>query len=226
MRIFHFFIVPSIFLVLSSCTIGLPVDNTTPTPSDEVSIQEDFVASPTHAYIQKELELADKDIVSLSGVMDIEFKYLDSLAKQYNSATFSEIIRRYPQTIVYFYPKDGTPNCTIQALDFSMMLEDFQSRGYNIIGISKDDLESHKVFAERNELKIELLQDPDGVLLRAFGAEGPLQTYGNGDELSDIIRSTYVVTADGEARFAIQDVEAKGHARAIWQLVTGEEYVK
>lgn len=107
-----------------------------------------------------------------------------------------------------------------------MMLADFRAKGYNIIGVSKDNLDSHKAFAERNELKIELLEDGNGELLKAFGAEGPLQEYGNGDALSDIIRSTYVIDSAGNGLYAIQDVQAKWHARAIYELVTGNEYKK
>lgn len=104
------------------------------------------------------------------------------------------------------------------------MLQDFRAQGYNVIGVSKDDLESHKAFADRNELKIALVQDAESDLLKAFGAQGELQTYGNGDDLSDIIRSTYIVDSNGHAEYAFQDVEAKGHARAIYELVTGEVY--
>jgi thioredoxin-dependent peroxiredoxin len=165
-------------------------------------------------------------MVSLSGLMDMTFTYLDSENKSYSSGTLRDIIGRYPHTIVYFYPKDGTPNCTIQALDFSMMLADFRAKGYNVIWVSKDGLESHRAFAERNELRIQLLEDGSGELLQAFGAEGQLQTYGNGDALSDIIRSTYVIDATWTWEYAIQDVQAKWHARAIYELVTGEEYMK
>ena len=72
---------------------------------------------------------------------------------------------------MYFYPKDGTPNCTIQALDFSLMLADFRAKGYEGIGVSKDNMDAHKSFADRNELKIKLLEDGSGELLRAFGSE-------------------------------------------------------
>lgn len=59
--------------------------------------------------------------------MNESFRYLDSENKTYASGSFAELIAKYPKTIVYFYPKDGTPNCTIQALDFSMMLADFRA---------------------------------------------------------------------------------------------------
>lgn len=205
----------SVLLVLSACSS----DSTTQTGA---TVSED---TPTYATTTDvELTQEDPSIVNLAGVMDTTYTYLDSLNKEYASGSLRDILALYPNTVVYFYPKDGTPNCTIQALDFSAMLADFQAKGYNIIGVSKDSLESHKAFADRNELKIALLQDPTGDLVRAFGAEGELQEYGNGDDLTDIIRSTYVVNSDGVAQYAIQDVEAKGHARAIYKLVTGEVY--
>jgi len=218
----YIFIIASLF-ALASCAL------TQEKPTSEISpsqVEEEFVPSPTQATGTGELALWDPTMVALSGSMDTTFTYLDSENKSYSSGTLRDIIGRYPYTVVYFYPKDGTPNCTIQALDFSMMLADFRAKGYNVIGVSKDNLESHKAFAERNELKIELLEDGSGELLRAFGAEGPLQTYGNGDALSDIIRSTYVIDSNGIGQYAIQDVQAKGHARAIYELVTGEKYSK
>jgi thioredoxin-dependent peroxiredoxin len=120
---------------------------------------------------------------------------------------------------VYFYPKDGTPNCTIQALDFSAMKQKFLDKGYQIIGVSKDDLESHKAFADRNELTIKLLQDKNSDLLKEFGAQGPLAEYGNGKELSDIIRSTFIIDKNGKAVYAFRDIEAIGHAQRIYDLI-------
>ena len=163
----YFFIVAILF-TLASCTFEQ--ENTISGTSPQ-EVEEEFVPSPTQSMGTGELTLTGADIVSLSGVMDTTFTYLDSENKSYSSGTLRDIIGRYPHTVVYFYPKDGTPNCTIQALDFSMMLADFRAKGYNIIGVSKDNLESHKAFAERNELKIELLEDGSGELLRAFGAE-------------------------------------------------------
>lgn len=210
------------FCVLTSCTLW---EDKTITQIDTTQ-EQTATPSPTESIGTGELTLTGAEIVSLSNVLDTTFTYLDSENKSYSSSTLRNIIWRYPHTIVYFYPKDWTPNCTIQALDFSMMLADFRAKGYNVIWVSKDNLESHKAFAERNELKIELLEDGSGELLKAFGAEWPLQTYGNGDALSDIIRSTYVIDSMGNGKYAIQDVQAKWHARAIYKLVTGELYTK
>ena len=148
------------------------------------------------------------------------YYYLDSEKKSYDEKTFKNIISETPYTIVYFYPKDGTPNCTIQALDFSAMKQKFLSAWYQVIGVSKDDLESHKAFADRNELTIKLLQDKNSDLLKEFGAQGPLAEYGNGKELSDIIRSTFIIDKNGKALYAFRDIEAIGHAQRIYDLIS------
>jgi thioredoxin-dependent peroxiredoxin len=218
----YFIIIVSI-LLLASCTIGL---EQTKTSSSNEAKQEQTAPSPTKN-TSGALEFSNTGNVDLSRVMNNTYRYLDSEKKEYSSGTFASLMRTGSKwMVVYFYPKDGTPNCTIQALDFSMMLADFRAAGYDIIGISKDSIDSHKAFAERNELKIKLLEDGSGELLRAFGAEGPLQEYGNGHELSDIIRSTYVIDNTGKALYAFRDVTAKWHARRIYELVTGEEYRK
>lgn len=213
---------------LTACSVGFSPDTQDLVSNPSTIIDDTIIIepSPTQPIGTGWLEEGTLDTVSLSGVMDMKFTYLDSENKSYSSGTFAEIIARYPRTVVYFYPKDGTPNCTIQALDFSLMLADFRAKGYNVIGISKDPIDSHMRFAESNELKIELLQDADGDLLRAFGAEGPLQTYGNGDELSDIIRSTYIIDSEGTAYHAYRDVIAMWHARRIYEIATGEIYSK
>jgi hypothetical protein len=123
-----------IFIVASLCTLAScslmqekPISEANPPQVEE------FIPSPTYAIEAGELALTGVDIVSLSGVMDTTFTYLDSEKKLYASGSLRDIFGKYPYTVVYFYPKDGTPNCTIQALDFSMMLADFRAKGYNVI---------------------------------------------------------------------------------------------
>jgi hypothetical protein len=125
----RYFLFSLVLVMVSSCTLsgGAPTTTLTPVNSGE------FVASPTRPTLSGELTLTGTDIVSLSGVLDTQFTYLDSEKKSYASGTLRDILGKYPHTVVYFYPKDGTPNCTIQALDFSMMLSDFRAKGYNII---------------------------------------------------------------------------------------------
>lgn len=216
------FLVP-FFLLLTSCTVS-PTPKTVP-ETPVTKNPETFIPSPTEN-MSGALEFSQTGNINLSQVFATSYRYLDSEQKSFSSGSLADLLKGHSGAVVYFYPKDGTPNCTIQALDFSMMLADFRAKGYEVIGVSKDGLEEHKAFADRNELKIKLLEDGSGELLKAFGSEGPLQKYGNGDALSDIIRSTYVIDANGKALYAFRDVTAKGHARRIYELVTGEKYGK
>lgn len=78
-------------------------------------------------------------------------------------------LKKYPQTIVYFYPKDNTPGCTIEAHDFSTHKELFNKNGIGIVGISKDSEASHDKFIEKQCLTIDLLTDEDLSLHKKFG---------------------------------------------------------
>ncbi|MFZ4461167.1 MAG: peroxiredoxin [Patescibacteria group bacterium] len=167
--------------------------------------------------------LAESATGGLKVDLSKSYHYLDSEKKSYAENTFGDLISKTPYTIVYFYPKDGTPNCTIQALDFSRLQTEFAKEGYQILGVSKDDLASHKAFADRNELKIKLLQDKNSELLAQFGALGKLQEYGNGSDKSDIIRSTFIIDKSGVVQYAFLDVKAIGHADRILELIRSEK---
>lgn len=156
---------------------------------------------------------------SISIDLSKKYHYLDSLNLSFNEDTFWDLISKTPYTIVYFYPLDFTPNCTIQALDFSSMIEDFWKLWYQIIWVSKNDIESHKAFAEANSLKIKLLQDKNSDLLKEFWALWELTTYGNGDEVTDIIRSTIIIDQNGTPLHAFYDVEAVWHAQRIYEFI-------
>lgn len=148
------------------------------------------------------------------------YHYLDSLSMSFKENTLKDLLAEKEYAIVYFYPLDFTPNCTIQAIDFSTMLEDFDAKGYQIIGVSRNDIESHKKFAEANSLKIKLIQDKNSDLLKEFWALSEPKTYGNGDETTDIIRSTFIVDKEWKAIAAFRDVEAVGHAARIYDFIS------
>lgn len=206
-----------IFVVfLSSCTLsGVHVRSDTPSA--------DLAPSPTEA-ISGELTYSSTGNIRVD--LEEEYRFIDSENKRFSSGTFRDIISKNPYTIVYFYPKDGTPNCTIQALDFSLMKEDFAKLGYGIIGVSKDSIDAHMHFAEQNALRIPLLEDGSGKLLTEFANEWVLAEYGNGTELSDIIRSTFIIDRDGRPIYAFRDIVAKWHARRIYELISWEIYNK
>gem|GEM_PF-384326 len=161
--------------------------------------------------------------------LDLEktYPYLDSVALENKEETLGEILSAFPNTIIYFYPADFTPQCTIQALDFSRMKGEFEALGYQIIGVSKNDMSSHREFAEEKSLTIKLLEDREGTLLGEAGALGEPKEFGNGpDDLSDIIRTTIIVDQDGKATHAFYDVEAVGHADKILEIIKTEQAVQ
>ena len=73
-------------------------------------------------------------------------------------------------TVVYFYPKDNTPGCTTEAIGFTGILPDLQKLDANVVGISPDSPESHRKFAEKKNLKVTLLSDPEKKVLKKYGA--------------------------------------------------------
>lgn len=118
--------------------------------------------------------------------------------------------------VLYFYPKDNTPGCTTQAIEFSSLLSDFMARDCIIVGVSPDAPRSHQNFIQRNNLNILLLSDPDKYVASLYGAYGPKKMYGR--EVMGIIRSTFIIR-DGVIKNLFYNVRAKGHARDVLNLI-------
>lgn len=110
-------------------------------------------------------------------------------------------------TVVYFYPRDGTPGCQIEATQFEAERESYRDAGMDIYGISTDDVDSHREFADENDLGFDLLADPDGEVANAFGLE----------VTDDFVGRTTFVLADGEVQAVYDpaDVDPDGHAREV-----------
>ena len=115
--------------------------------------------------------------------------------------------------MIYFYPKDDTPGCTIEAKDFNDALSDFESSGLLVLGVSADSLASHERFRGKYGLAFPLLSDPGHEVARRFGAYGPKKLYGR--ETVGVIRSTFVVGPDGRIEHAYYGVRAKGHVERL-----------
>jgi len=120
-------------------------------------------------------------------------------------------------TVIYFYPRDNTPGCTTEAKEFSTLLEEFDKLGVRIIGISRQSVESHKRFREKHGLRITLLSDPDAEIHKSFGAWGKKKMYGR--EVEGVIRSTYLVSPEGEIVKEWKNVRAKGHAARVLEEI-------
>ena len=117
------------------------------------------------------------------------------------------------RVIVYCYPAALTPGCTTQAVDFTAAAGELAEAGLDIIGISPDDPGKLHRFRQQESLSITLLSDPDKQVLRAYGAYGPKKLYGK--EVVGVIRSTFVVGADGRIEKAAYNVKATGHVAKL-----------
>jgi peroxiredoxin Q/BCP len=117
------------------------------------------------------------------------------------------------RVIVYCYPAALTPGCTTQAVDFTAAAGDLAEAGLDIVGISPDEPGKLLRFREKEELGITLLSDPEKAVLRAYGAYGTKKMYGK--EVVGVIRSTFVVDAEGRIERAAYNVKATGHVAKL-----------
>lgn len=119
--------------------------------------------------------------------------------------------------VVYFYPKDDTPGCTMEGIEFTELMGDFEALGVAVVGVSKDTCVSHAAFRDKYGLSIQLVADVEGQLCDAYGVWQEKEK--NGEKKMGIVRSTFIVDADGIIRHALYDVKPKGHAEQILELV-------
>lgn len=119
--------------------------------------------------------------------------------------------------ILYFYPKDDTPGCSLEANDFSRLVGDFKDLGVEIVGVSKDSTQSHCNFIEKHKLKINLLSDLDLQVIKSYKAWGIKKNYGK--EYEGLIRSTFLINPQGKLTKYWSNVRAKGHADRVLKEV-------
>lgn len=119
--------------------------------------------------------------------------------------------------VLFFYPKDGTPYCTLEAIDFSDHESEFNRLGCAVIGVSRDDCLAHADFRDKHGLSIRLLSDEDSEVCHKFGVLHYREHEGH--KKLCLIRSTFVIDKQGIVRHALYDVAPKGHAAEIFQLV-------
>ena len=115
--------------------------------------------------------------------------------------------------VLYFYPKDNTSGCTLEAIDFSEYLTKFKSLNTQIIGISPDSPESHCKFREKHNLKIRLLSDKEHTVIEKYGAWVLKMNYGR--EYYGVQRSTFIINPDGMVDFVWPKVKVKGHVEDV-----------
>ncbi len=115
--------------------------------------------------------------------------------------------------ILYFYPKDDTPGCTVEAKDFSAYSQEFSNLGAKIVGVSPDSEKSHCKFIEKHNLTIQLLSDPEHQICEAYRV-WQLKKF-MGKEYMGVVRSTFLINPDGKLAYVWSNVKTKGHAQAV-----------
>jgi len=120
---------------------------------------------------------------------------------------------RGKKVVLYFYPKDDTPGCTKEACSFRDNLSRVQSKGAIVLGVSKDDLESHAKFREKYSLSFPLLSDPEGKVLSAYGVWKEKNLYGK--TFMGIERTTFVIDEGGRIQKVFPRVKVDGHVDEV-----------
>lgn len=119
--------------------------------------------------------------------------------------------------VLYFYPKDDTPGCTIEANDFTALAEHFAAANTVVLGVSKDDCASHQAFIDKFGLTVDLLADTSGELCEAYGVWQLKEK--NGVSKMGIVRSTFIINGEGKLVSVEYGVNPEGHAQAVLDQV-------
>lgn len=125
----------------------------------------------------------------------------------------SNLLSKSPYTLLYFYPKDDTPGCTLEASDFTRLKDEFVSLGIQIIWVSQDSWISHAKFCIKHHLDIELIADVDASLHHQFGVIGEKKNYGK--IYIGVIRSTFLLNSEWKILQEWRNVKATGHAEKV-----------
>lgn len=115
--------------------------------------------------------------------------------------------------VLYFYPKDDTPGCTKEAIEFAESAAEFEKLGVRVIGVSKDSVAKHEKFRTKHDLSVLLASDEDGATCEAYGVWGEKNMYGR--KYMGIERATFLVDGGGIVRSIWRKVKVKGHVDGV-----------
>jgi peroxiredoxin Q/BCP len=124
---------------------------------------------------------------------------------------------RGKNVVLYFYPKDSTPGCTTEGRDFSALHSKFKRAKTVILGVSRDSIASHEKFKEKQGFPFDLLSDPDERLCKQFDVIHEKSLYGR--KFMGVVRSTFLIDAEGKLRQEWRKVKVKGHAEEVLEAV-------
>ena len=137
--------------------------------------------------------------------------YFEVMDQDGNKVTSNELTGK--KTIIYFYPKDNTSGCTAEACNLRDNYGALSAKGYNVVGVSKDSVASHKKFADKYELPFTLLSDTSTQMLQDFGAWGEKKMCGKVSV--GTLRRTFIFNEEGVLEKIIEKVDTKNHAAQI-----------
>lgn len=126
---------------------------------------------------------------------------------------------RPKKVVLYFYPKDDTPGCTTEGIDFTRLAKDFEAADTVVIGVSKDSVASHEKFCAKHGLGVTLVSDEGGDVCERYGVWGEKNMYGK--TFMGIDRSTFLIGADGRIATEWRKVKVPGHAEAVLEAARG-----
>jgi peroxiredoxin Q/BCP len=119
--------------------------------------------------------------------------------------------------VLYFYPRDNTPGCTIEACSFRDLSPEFEKRGAIVYGVSTDSVQSHTKFTQKYGLNFPLLSDPDHAVTEAYDSWGPKKFMGR--EFLGVRRNTFLIGKDGKIARVWEGVKPAGHAEEVLQAL-------
>jgi peroxiredoxin Q/BCP len=142
-----------------------------------------------------------------------------ALASDKGEVTSSDLLgKRY---VLYFYPRDDTSGCTVEACSFRDNLPKFESINVPVYGVSADDLKAHAKFSAKHGLNFTLLSDPDHKVIEAFGAWVEKNMYGR--KYMGIQRSTFVIARNGQVEQVWEKVKPEGHAEEVYKWLNSSQ---
>lgn len=124
---------------------------------------------------------------------------------------------RGQHVVIYFYPKDSTPGCTLEGQDFRDLHAKFRRQNAVVLGVSRDSLASHEKFRDKQSFPFDLVSDPDETLCRRFDVIQEKTLYGR--KFMGVVRSTFLIDSAGKLRNEWRGVKVKGHAAEVLEAV-------
>ncbi len=143
----------------------------------------------------------------------------DFTARADDGALVSLASLRGTIVVLYFYPKDNTPSCTVEACEFRDAWPEFAGDDVAVFGVSTDSVASHEKFRQKYQLPFRLLADEDHVIASAYGVWAPKKLFGH--TFLGVRRTTFVIDRSGVIREVFEKVRARGHAKAVLDVARG-----